>query len=214
MRGGGANSAGSRERAVELASRCDTSALRAILSTLRGMVDARPSVSINDCHMPEYDLDFATKLAQVAGQVEEKDPWAYDARRVTLYLGRLSAEITLKALLEKAGVPQTKIRRHSHNLRTLLKNLGECEVEVEIHPGERCWVSASRVRAICIDLGFLQMPIGTIIDAEDQGASTYPNQIRYGEQVVDFDPHFVSSTALLLAKWAREHWDVIRYADS
>lgn len=171
-----------------------------------------PCVSINDCYMPEYDLDFATKLAQVADGVDEKDPWAYDARRVTLYLGRLSAEITLKALLEKAGVPYTKIRRHSHNLRALLKNLEECEVEVEICPGQKCWVSAARVRAVCIDLGFLQMPIGTIIDAEDQGASTYPNQIRYGEEVVDFDPNFVSSMALLLAKWARQHWDVIRCA--
>lgn len=172
------------------------------------------SVSISDCYMPEYDLDFATKLAQVAGEVEEKDPWAYDARRVTLYLGRLSAEITLKALLEKAGVPQSKIRQHSHNLRALLKNLEEYEVEVEIRPGEKQWVSASEVRAVNIDLGFLQMPIGTIIDAEDQGASAYPNQIRYGEQVVDFDSHFVSSMALLLAKWAREHWNVIRYARS
>jgi hypothetical protein len=70
---------------------------------------------------------------------------------------------------------------------------------------------AARVRSVCIDLGFLQMPIGTIIDAEDQGASTYPNQIRYGERLIDFDPGFVSSMAVLLGKWAREHWNVIRH---
>jgi hypothetical protein len=160
--------------------------------------------------MAEYDLDFATKMAQVSDDVGEQDPWAYDARRVTIYLGRLSAELTLKALLERAGVPLAKIRARSHNLRALLRDLGECEVEVETAPGERKWVSASRVRAVCIDLGFLQMPIGIVIDAEDQGASTYPNQIRYGEQLVDFDAHFVSGTALLLARWAHDHWNAIR----
>lgn len=55
--------------------------------------------------MPEYDIDFAAKLASVASEVDEKDPWAYDARRVTVYLSRLSAEISMKALLEKAGFP-------------------------------------------------------------------------------------------------------------
>lgn len=163
--------------------------------------------------MPEYDIDFAAKLAEVADLVNEQDPNRYDARRVTIYLGRLSAEIALKALLEKAGVSIKKIRARSHDLRALLKDLEECEVEVEIAPDQKDWVSASQVRAVCIDLGFLQMPIGTIIEAEGQGASTYPNQIRYGEELIDFDPNFVSSMALLLSKWAREHWDVIRCAN-
>jgi HEPN domain-containing protein len=87
--------------------------------------------------MPEYDLDFATKLAEVADGVNEKDPRGYDAGRVTIYLSRLSAEITLKALLERAGVPVAKIRRRSHNLRALLKDFGECEVEVEIAPDQK-----------------------------------------------------------------------------
>jgi len=161
--------------------------------------------------MPEYDIKFAAKLASVADQVDEKDPWAYDARRVTLYLGRLSAELTLKALLEQAGVPVSKIRARSHNLRGLLEDLGDCEVEVDVTPSTRRWVPASRVRAVSIDLGFVQLAIGTVIDAEDQGASRYPNEIRYGEKVVDFHPNFVSSMANLLAGWAAEHWNVIRY---
>lgn len=161
--------------------------------------------------MPEYDIKFAAKLAAVADQVDENDPWAYDARRVTLYLGRLSAELTLKALLEHAGVPVSRIRARSHDLRGLLNDLGGCEVEVEIAPNTRRWVPASRVRAVSIDLGFVQLPIGTVIDAEDQGASRYPNEIRYGEKVIDFQPNFVSSTANLLAKWAADHWNAIRY---
>lgn len=160
--------------------------------------------------MAEYDLDFAAKLAAVANDVDEKDPWAYDARRVTLYLSRLSAEISLKALLEKAGFPVERIRRRSHDLRGLLKDIGECEVEIEVAPGAMAWCSASRVRAAIIDLGIVHVPIGEIIDAEDQRASRYPNQIRYGDTIIDFSPSLVSSMANVLAQWAKTHWDTIR----
>jgi len=158
----------------------------------------------------EYDLEFATKLAAIANEVDEKDPWAYDARRITVYLSRLSAEISLKALLEKAGFPLRRIRNRSHDLRGLLKDLGECEVEVEISPNVKRWCSASRVRAAVIDLELAHVPIGEIIDAEDQGASKYPNQIRYGETIVDFNPWLVSAMATVLAQWARTHWNTIR----
>jgi hypothetical protein len=124
----------------------------------------------------------------------------------------LSAEISLKALLERAGVPVSRIRARSHDLRGLLKDLCECEVEVEIAPGVRKWCSAARVRAAVIDLGLAHIPIGTIIDAEDQGASRYPNQIRYGEQIVDFDAALVSDMAKVLAAWAKTHWNRIRIA--
>jgi hypothetical protein len=160
----------------------------------------------------EYDIDFAAKLAAVANEVDEKDPWAYDARRVTVYLSRLSAEVTIKALLERAGFPLQRIRARSHDLRGLLKDLGECEVEVEVAPGVQTWCSASRVRTAVIDLELVHIPIGEIIDAEDQGTSKYPNQIRYGETVVDFNPWLVASMAVVLAKWAKVHWNGIRVA--
>ena len=142
--------------------------------------------------------------------VDENDPRGYDAARVTLYLSRLSMEISMKALLERAGVPKTKIRRRSHDLRGLLEDLGKCEVNIEVTPGTHVWVSASRVRAQSIDLGLAHLPIGTLIDAEDKGASQYPNEIRYGERVIDFKPSLVSAAAKLLAAWAKSHWDIIR----
>jgi len=131
---------------------------------------------------------------------------------VIAYLSRLSFEITLKALLEKAGVPIREIRARSHNLRQLLADLSACEVEVEISPGTRVWSSAARLRAVSIDQGFFKIPIGDLISAEDQGASEYPNQIRYGEKVIDIDPSFLSSAAELAASWAQEHWATIRRA--
>lgn len=160
--------------------------------------------------MAEYDIDFAAKLALVATEVDEKDPWAYDARRVTVYLGRLSAEISMKALLEKAGVPVSSIRAHSHDLRGLLSDLSKCEVEVEVAPGVKQWCSASCVRAAVIDLGLVHVPIGELIDAEDPRISKYPNEIRYGESVVDFSPGLVSDMAAVLASWAKSHWNTIR----
>ena len=161
--------------------------------------------------MAEYDPGFAAKLAAVADQVDEADPWAVDARRVTLYLSRLSIEITLKSLLERAGMPLSRIRARSHDLRGLLKDLGECQVEVEIAPGVKQWVAASRARAVAIDLGAVHVPIGELIDAEDQGASKYPNQIRYGDHVVDFPPGLLSAAAQRLAEWARINCETIRF---
>lgn len=164
--------------------------------------------------MAEYDIRFVAKLAEVADQVDEKDPWAVDARRVAVYLGRLSAEISMKALLEQAGLPVSRIRARNHDLRGLLKDLGQCEVEIDFAPGNRKWVPASRVRAVSIDLGIVQLPIGAVIDAENDGASRYPNQIRYGESIVDFEPGLVSQMAVLLAGWAKEHWNCIRSSSS
>jgi hypothetical protein len=160
--------------------------------------------------VPEYDIDFAAKLATVANEVDEKDPWAYDARRVTIYLSRLSAEISMKALLERAGFSVQRIRARSHDLRGLLRDIGECEIEIEIAPGVMQWCSASCVRAAVIDLGLVHIPIGEIIDAEDRGTSKYPNQIRYGETIVDASPGLVSAMAEVLAKWAKSHWNSIR----
>ena len=162
--------------------------------------------------MAEYDIDFAAKLAAVATEVDEKDPWACDASRVTIYLSRLSAELSMKALLEKAGVSIQRIRTRSHDLRGLLTDLGECEVEVEIALGVKQWCSASCVRAAVIDLEVIHIPIGYLIDAEAPNISKYPNEIRYGEQVIDFSPALVSAMAVVLANWAKSHWNTIRVA--
>lgn len=162
--------------------------------------------------MAEYDLEFASKLAAVANEVDENDPFVYGARRTTLYLSRLSIEIALKALLEIAGVPLGNILTRSHDLVTLLEDLSKCEVEVEISPGVKRWCSASCVRAAPIDMEFFEIPIGKVIDAEKEGASKYPNKIRYGETVVDFHPHLVAQAALVLSKWTREHRRCIRVA--
>jgi len=162
----------------------------------------------------EYDLAFASKLAEVASELEGREPHAYDAGRVVVYLSRLSVEITLKALLESAGRPVQKIRERSHDLRSLLDDLSACEVEIEVAPGVRAWSSAARIRGAVVDLGLVHVPIGDLICAEDKGASRYPNQIRYGDTVVDMNPFLLASMAVVAANWARGNIRTIRMRGS
>lgn len=97
----------------------------------------------------------------------------------------------------------------AHNLRALLRDLDDCEIEVE-RDGVQVWESASSVRSVTIGLDFVDVPIGTIIDAEDHGASCYPGQIRYGDTVTDFAPSFVTAMAQRLTEWATKNFRSIR----
>jgi len=161
--------------------------------------------------VPEYDIDFAAKLAQVAREVDESDPWAYDARRVTIYLSRLSAEIAMKALLERAGVTVNEIRKHRHNLPTLLKALDSCVVELKDESGNVSPASAGAlIRAATIDFGIAHMPIGELIEAADERISKYPNEIRYGNVVRDFQPGILCEMPEVLCQWAKKHWGTIK----
>ena len=161
--------------------------------------------------MPKYDIDFAAKLAEVAHDVDDNDPWAYDARRVTIYLSRLSAEIAMKALLERAGVDPKEIRKHSHNLQSLLKALDGCTVEHKDQSGNVSSASAGAlIRAAHIDFGVVHMPIGELIEAADERISKYPNEIRYGAEVVDFQPAILCEMPVVLCKWAKTHWNTIK----
>ena len=136
--------------------------------------------------MTEYDIAFGKRLAETARMVASVGLAALDAQRTVLYLSLLSTEITLKALLEHAVMPVSDIRTRSHRLAELLSDLGQCTVEVEIAPGIKRRVSASCIRAIPIDHGRAQSTVGAVIDAENQEASIYPNQVRYGEVLQHF----------------------------
>ena len=60
--------------------------------------------------MPEYEIAFGEKLADIARMVAAEACVTIDAQRTVLYLSLLSTEISLKAMLERAGRPITKIR--------------------------------------------------------------------------------------------------------
>jgi len=58
----------------------------------------------------EYDRNFGSKLAETAQAVVTEGVNSLDAQRTILYLSLLSTDISMKALLERAGVDIPVIR--------------------------------------------------------------------------------------------------------
>jgi hypothetical protein len=157
----------------------------------------------------EYDISFGRRLAEIALRESDEHPHAYASRRVTAYLSRLSMEITLKALLERAGVPVGRVKGYSHRLHDLLDAVSQCDVSAEISSGAFHRVPATRIRSADFDFGGYRIAIGDIVDADHPDISQYPNQIRYGATVLDISPALLAAAALRLNQWAVEHWDSI-----
>lgn len=155
--------------------------------------------------MSTYDLSFARKFSEIAGEAISREPDDVETRRVVAYMSRLSMELSLKAFLEKVNVPVEEIKKHGHDLRSLLKEVGKCEVEIEISPGTRRWVPATRIRAIEVLFQGHPPTLGVILAAEDHGASKYPNELRYGEMLKDFPPEALSRASEALVGWVGEH---------
>jgi HEPN domain-containing protein len=160
--------------------------------------------------MPQYDIDFGDRLAKIANQIVEEGLHTDDAQRAVLYLSLLSSEILLKALLEKAGKPVSEIRKHSHDLTALLRELDQCYITDEIVPGVQKRRHATTLRARSVLQTNERATVGFLIDeAERLGASRYPNEIRYGELVRHFHAEVMARMASEIVLWARQHWDDI-----
>ncbi|MGO9613048.1 MAG: hypothetical protein ACLPX5_08435 [Dissulfurispiraceae bacterium] len=158
--------------------------------------------------MPEYSLSLSEKFIEAAQFVSTNASNSEDAMRVVLYLSCVSCEITMKALLEKAGKPLKDIKKLSHNLEGLMIALNQdCLVQVEIGNAMR-WVKATSFRGIEAMPGTL-LTIGKFLEAEGQGASRYPVEIRYGSRVTHFPPEAALNSARRLFQWARENFDII-----
>jgi hypothetical protein len=158
--------------------------------------------------VPEYSIEFGGKLAEVADLVVADGLDDPDARRTVLYLSLLSTEISLKAMLEKAGKPVKEIRRARHDLAQLLRDLDCCEIEAETTPGVTRLVPASRLRASIIKQGECEITIGDLIGTK--AASQYPNEIRYGDRLHHFPPAAVAQMASKVVAFAGEHWQSLQ----
>jgi hypothetical protein len=160
--------------------------------------------------MPKYDIAFGEKLAEVAQLVVAEGLTDLEAKRTVLYLSLLSSEISLKSMLEQSGKPVQDIRKRSHRLAELLADLGQCDIEVEVVAGNYQRVPASRLRACSIQHQDTSTTVGAVIDAESQGASAYPNQIRYGDLLQHYPPEVVAEMASKVAEFARKYWHSLR----
>jgi hypothetical protein len=157
--------------------------------------------------MTEYNLGFSKKLAETARLVVDEGDDSFYAVQTAIYLSLLSCEIALKAMLEKSGLPVDKIRKHSHNLEALLNEVSHCEVEVDIANGCLKWVPAARIRSIPIKSEESVSTVGKLLTGETQGASKYPNKIRYGSRFSSFPPDALVKTAYAVVNFAEAHWN-------
>lgn len=161
--------------------------------------------------MAEYNIEFAGKLITAARVVASSDSDSVDAQRTVLYLSLLSCEISLKALLERAGFSVREITALSHNLRGLLDTVCRCEVNETIAGVTTpMWVSAARVCAIPISVGGGESTVGTLLSLEEAGASRYPNQIRYGSTIVHAPCEAMLQAAEKIFPWVVAHLAAVR----
>src|SRR5262245_15018644 len=98
--------------------------------------------------MPEYSLEFSESLIKAAEGLAAGGMDSVGDKRAVLYLSLVSCEITLKALLERAGWAIYDLIKCSHDLSKLLALFSKTEVEEEICPGRLMWVPAARIRSI------------------------------------------------------------------
>lgn len=93
--------------------------------------------------------------------------------------------------------------RRSHNIETLLKDLGHCEILAGSTNQQR-YVPATRIRARVVNQMFGGATIGNLLAGESKGASRYPNEVRYGPgSGNDSEPSF-STASLILAVFSVE----------
>jgi hypothetical protein len=162
--------------------------------------------------MSEYSLEFSEKLIEAAELVAKIDLEEIESKRTVLYLSLLSCEITIKALLEKAGYSVKTIKLHSHKLSALLKEIGICEIYKDVTPGCKKWIRATEIRSITIDYRFSNATAGNLLTGEKSGASIYPNQIRYGDKLAHYPPEVMLEVAKAIVDWAKIYWGKIRIA--
>lgn len=157
----------------------------------------------------EYSLGFAKQLIEAARVLKGSGHLIEESKRALLYLSLLSIEISLKYLLEKAGVPIATIRRRSHNIETLLEDLGHCEI-LAGSMNQQQYVPATRIRARVVNPMFGGATIGNLLAGESKGASRYPNEVRYGPMPQHYPPDLMLECAETVINWAENEGKTIR----
>ena len=155
----------------------------------------------------EYNIDFAERLIDAADSFFEKADVGNEAARAVLYLSLLSCEISLKAVLESAGYTTKQLTARSHNINGLITEICRCEI-----PGSQLggFVSAAKLLSISPIHAVPGATVGKILDAESEGASKYPNEIRYGDLITHYDAAHVLKCAKSVAEWSKANMGSIR----
>ena len=157
----------------------------------------------------EYSLEFGKRLIDAAKSFVIKEKVNDETGRAVLYLSLLSCEITLKALLEKAGFTTRELKNRSHDLRGLIKDICFCEL-AGTGTGNSKPFSASKLLSQEVIKNTANRTVGALLDAESLGASKYPNDIRYGDLITHFPPLVMLDCASVVSRWADENINSIK----
>ena len=148
-----------------------------------------------------YSINFAEKLASTALDVITDGLIDVASVQTVIYLSLLSTEISLKAMLEQAGMNVNDIRSCSHDISKLMRALNCCKISVNSNI-----VSAGRLRSKNIAYSNTSKTVGAIVDTDPNTQSHYPNQIRYGDSFLSHPTVVMAEVASVVLKFAKEHW--------
>ena len=160
--------------------------------------------------MPEYNIDFAFQMAQASKNILQNDSESEGAKRASLYTSLVACEIGLKAALENAGHEVKDIAMKRHDLSKLLIMVSSCTVIRNMtENGSPKRVPATCIRAEPIVEG---ATVGKLLEAEEAGASVFPNEIRYGEVLKHYDVGVMSRLSFVVLSWVTLHSTDIKKA--
>ena len=160
--------------------------------------------------MPQYDIACAKKLGEVAFSIApDIGESTEETERTAAYLSLLSIEIGLKSILERAGVSIDLIRARSHGLRLLLQDVDKIKIKLSTSRGKQTQVSGSRLRSLTVEFANAATTVGYMLDAQGIMTSKYPNEIRYGDALINFPSRSLAMAALAIVSFAEMHWDAL-----
>ncbi|MFH1674248.1 MAG: hypothetical protein ABIF87_12595 [Pseudomonadota bacterium] len=157
----------------------------------------------------EYSLQFSQRLIDAARSFLDKEKVDDETGRAVLYLSLLSCEISLKALLEQAGYTIKELKKRSHDFSGLVKDLCQCDLINTGITGSKPYTGATLLSQE-VDPNIGNGTVGALLKGEEQGASKYPNEIRYGELVRHFPPMLMLNCASIVCEWGKENISKIK----
>lgn len=157
--------------------------------------------------MTEYRIEFAQEMSMASNALISARSESEDAQRAALYVALVACEIAIKSALEKAGKPISGIKTNGHNVSKLLDDLGTCTVLAELSSGVLTRVSATRIRSIVVDSNYADATVGKLLQAEQFGASRFPNEIRYGNTLKHFPASVIARLSEKVVAWVKLHFD-------
>lgn len=157
--------------------------------------------------MAEYSIEFAQEMSKASNSIISAGLISEDAKRAALYIGLVACEVAIKSALEKAGKPTPYIKTYRHDLSSLLDALSTCTVCTEISAGKLTRVSAARIRSVIVDSNYADATVGKLLQAEQFGASRFPNEIRYGDILKHFPASVIAHLSEKIVAWVKLHLD-------